>query len=104
MTARLAPRNHAIGAADAARHLAPYGELTEFRVGRNYVRLGDTVHVRPSRPGRHDGFDSKVLRIRGNQSAGVSGVDVTDPRTGGIRTLPTDRIERRAQTKGGERL
>lgn len=98
------PRNHALAAADTARALAPHGELQEYRVGRNWIRVGDTVHVKPSRPGRRDGFDSRVLRIRGNQSAGVAAVDVVDPRTGGVRTLPPERIERKAQTKRGERL
>lgn len=103
MTAALAPRHHALGAAEAARQLASTGELDEFRLGRNFVRVGDTVHVKPSRPGRHDGFDAKVRRIRGNQAAGAESVDVADPRNGGLRTVPIDRIERRAQTKDGER-
>lgn len=103
MTMALAPRHHALGAAAAARRLAPTGELAEYRPAgsRNYVRVGDVVHVRPSRPGRHDGFDSKVLRIRGNQSAGVAGVDVVNPATGGVHTVTPDRIGRRRQPKGG---
>lgn len=103
MTAQLAPRHHALGAAHVAAELAASGDLAEFRIGRNFVRLGDVVHVKPSRPGKHDGFDSPVKRIRGNQSAGVSGVDVVNPATGGVHTVTADRIERRAQTKGGER-
>ena len=95
-------QSHASGAIDAARQMANDGSLPEYRVGRNYIRIGDTVHVKPSRPGRHDGFDSKVLRIRGNAVVGAVSVDVTDPHNGNVRTLPTERIERKAQTKGGE--
>jgi len=97
------PRNHALGAAYAAQQLAPGGELQEFRLGRNFIRVGDLVHIKPSKPGKRDGFDARVLRIRGNQSAGVTGVDVADPRNGGLRTLLPERIERRAQTKAGEK-
>lgn len=96
-------RHHALGAATASAQLAATGSLDEYRVGRNFIRVGDVVHVKPSRPGKRDGFDSRVLRIRGNQSAGVVGVDVTDPRNGGTRTITPDRIERRTQTKAAAR-
>lgn len=97
-------RNHALAAADASAVLS-VAEVLEYRPdgSRNFVRRGDVVHVRPSRPGRHDGFDSKILRIRGTLT-NVTGVDVRDPRTGGLRTVLPDRIERRAQTRGGGRL
>lgn len=92
-------RNHALAAADASAVLS-VTEVLEYRPdgSRNFVRKGDVVHVRPSRPGRHDGFDSKVLRIRGTLTD-VTGVDVVDPRTGGVRTVLPDRIARKAQTK-----
>lgn len=30
--------------------------LSEIRHGRNFIRAGDLVRVKPSRQGRHDGF------------------------------------------------
>lgn len=99
-------RNHSLAAGDAMRVLGER-RVPEFRHGRNFVRVGDVVHVRPSRPGKRDGFDSHVISIRARDIGGVpnvvTGVDVTDPHNGGIRTVLPERIERRAQTKGGER-
>lgn len=95
-------RDHSLAAADASAVLT-VRDITEYRQGRNFVRVGDVVHVRPSKPGKRDGFDSKVLRIRGTLTA-VTDVDVVDPRNGNVRTLPAARIARKAQTKAGERL
>lgn len=33
--------------------------LQEIRHGRNWIRHGDLVRVRPSRAGKHDGFVAK---------------------------------------------
>lgn len=33
--------------------------LSEVRHGRNWIRQGDLIRVRPSRSGRHDGFVAK---------------------------------------------
>lgn len=98
-------RNHAMGAADAMRVLGER-RVDAFRHGRNFVRVGDVVHVKPSRPGRRDGFDAHVISIRARDIGGVpnvvTGVDVVDPYSGGVRTVTVDRVERKAQTRGGE--
>lgn len=35
--------------------------LSEVRHGRNFIRSGDLVKVRPSRDGKHDGFVARFL-------------------------------------------
>lgn len=35
--------------------------LAEVRHGRNFIRSGDLVRVRPSRDGKHDGFVARFL-------------------------------------------
>lgn len=75
--------------------------LPEFRKGRNFVRVGDRVHVRPSKPGRRDGWDTYVLQIRAVDGKPAY-VDVSDKR-GGRRTIPIERVERRAQTRNEKR-
>lgn len=37
--------------------------ITEYRTGRNFIRVGDTVKVSPTKPGGHDGFRGKIVRI-----------------------------------------
>lgn len=79
-------------------------EITEYRVGRNFIRVGDRVHVKPSRPGKKDGFDSKVKRILANPDGSPQALELTDPRNGATRTLRPERIERKRQTKNGDAL
>jgi hypothetical protein len=79
-------------------------EITEFRRGRNFIRVGDRVHVKPSRPGKKDGFDSKVRRILANPDGTPQALEVTDPRNGAIRTLRPERIERRRQAVNGKKV
>lgn len=81
MTTRIVRREHSFAAADAS-HVLTVRDVLEYRLGRNFVRVGDVV----------------VLRIRGTLTA-VTGVDVVDPRTGGVRTLTADRVARRAQSR-----
>lgn len=70
----------------------------KFKLGRNYVRLGDHVKVKPSRPGKHDGFKGRVCLIRTDAAGGVTSLDIPDQR-GGMRTIPIDRIQRVAQSR-----
>ncbi len=71
--------------------------INEYRVGRNFIRVGDTVRVLPSRPRRHDGFDSKVERIDATDGVPV-GIHVYDPDRR-ARVLPPERIARRHQSR-----
>lgn len=78
--------------------------ITEYRVGRNFIRLGDTVRVLPSKPGRRDGFRATVTRIEalddGSPVAVHLGVTLTasggsrHPQAGMSRVVPPARIER----------
>lgn len=78
--------------------------IEEYRVGRNFIRVGDVVRAKPSRPGKHDGFDSRVRRILADAEGHPTGVEVKDPRNGAVRTLRPERIERKAQTRNGEKV
>lgn len=72
-----------------------------FKIGRNYVRIGDRVHVRRSREGRRDGFDTVVVAIT-EQGGEVISIDCRDKRNN-LRTIPVERVERKAQTRNGVR-
>lgn len=78
-------------------------QLTEYRTGRNYIRIGDVVRVRP-RPGRRDGFEARVRSIRGDDAGEVNEVEVFGGPAGrqAIRTFRPDRIERVAQSRHRE--
>jgi sRNA-binding protein len=71
-------------------------EVTEYRHNRNWVRLGDTVKVKPV--GRQS-FIATVLRIQ--QEGERIEVEVRDPYNGAIRTVTPERITRKAQSKAG---
>lgn len=74
-------------------------ELDKVRLGgRNYLRPGDVVKVTPSKPGKRDGFEGRVLRIR---QAGDVEVDVVGGPggRGGVRTFKLERLRRVAQTR-----
>lgn len=76
--------------------------MTErFRLGRNWIAVGDRVKI-CSTPGHRDGFTTRVRLIRCDDT-GPHSVDVADER-GGIRTVPISRVKRLAQTKGGVKL
>lgn len=74
--------------------------IGEMRVGRNFIRVGDVVHVKPSRPGKRDGFDGKVVSIRANDDGSIRWLDVSGPK--GLRSVVPDQVQRRAQTKARE--
>lgn len=73
--------------------------MTEYRDGRNFVRVGDLVKVAPSRPGRRNGFVSRVRRIHFDEvTLQPTGVDVVDG-TGATRTVRPERITRKREPK-----
>lgn len=81
--------------------------MTEIRLGRNFIRPGDTVRVLPSRPGRRDGFLATVREIVVDDSGSVKHVEVMGGPNGRPRAfhaLRLERIARVAQTKARERL
>lgn len=82
---------------------------TEVRHGRNYIRAGDRVKVRPSQDGKHDGFPAvfkyadedaggayycvlRLERIKGAREVGC-----------GFRFLRPERIKRTATTRDPRR-
>lgn len=71
--------------------------LTQWRSGRNYLRPGDTARVLPSRPGRRDGYKTRILAIYDTPS-GIE-IEVVHPRNGATRTYHPDRTARLAQTR-----
>ena len=84
--------------------------VTEYRMGRNYVRVGDIVKVKPSAPKKRDGFEARVRAITVKQDpAKPFGIQVVFEVVGGargrcmIRNVRPDRIQRVAQVRGGER-
>jgi hypothetical protein len=81
-------------------------EIIEVRGGRNWLRLGDRVHVNPTRPRRHDGFDGRVTRLLRYPDGHVE-VEVRGGRNGRAvtgRTVVLDRVRRRVQTRNGDRI
>lgn len=76
-------------------------KLTEVRVGRNFIRLGDRVRVKSLKKGGRT-YESRVREIREHGESHV--VQVRDPRNGGTYLIPMARVERMRQTKAGESL
>ena len=86
-------------------------ELHEVQVGgRNKVRIGDTVKVKPSRKGKRDGFLARVTnlyRVGEEVHVEVFGgrTDNRGRQVGvGMRTFTLDRIQRVRQTRDGEKI
>jgi hypothetical protein len=79
--------------------------VDEVRHGRNFIRKGDTVKVRPSREGRKDGFTAVFRGAKLDDDGNVRWVDVIGGPRGRVqhlRSFPLDRIRRLAQTRDGE--
>lgn len=76
--------------------------IEEWRVGRNFVRVGDTVKVTAD-PGRRNGYEARVRKIEVDDDGEVTVVHVVSTARG-YRSYRPERIERRAQTRGGERV
>jgi hypothetical protein len=78
-------------------------KLTEDRTGRNFIRIGDIVRVRP-RAARRDGFEVKVRAVLPDESGELAEIEVFGGPGGchAIRTVRPERIERRAWTRHGK--
>ena len=70
-------------------------ELTEIRPGRNFIRLGDPVRVKPP---HGTSFDTTVRRLT-QLSDGTVEVEVVDPRFGHFRTVTPERVTRKAKSR-----
>jgi hypothetical protein len=70
---------------------------TEVRAGRNFIRHGDPVKVKPM--GKTQ-FKTGWKFLAWDEKNEVA--EVRDPRTGAVRTVTLDRIQRVAVTKNGE--
>lgn len=77
-------------------------QVDTWRVGRNFIRTGDTVKVLPSRPKKKDGGPATVLRMY-LDDAGEKVATVLVRHEGKERFYRADRIARVAQTRNGER-
>ena len=80
--------------------------VDSYRPGRNHIRVGDPVAVKPSRPGRRDGFVGPVYSIDADSRTGeivtvtVCGAPPGRPRA--FHALRPDRIARVAKTRAGQ--
>lgn len=80
-------------------------KVEKYRVGRNFIRVGDVVRVRAA-PGKRNGFKATVRAIKIDERTGQVGeVEVFGGPAGRamVRTFRRDRIERVAQSRNGER-
>lgn len=80
-------------------------KVSEYRRGRNFIRVGDVVRVK-ALPGRRNGFEAKVRAITVDERNGEPvEVEVFGGARGHamVRTFRAERIERVAQTRRGER-
>lgn len=78
-----------------------YVELTEWRRGRNFIRLNDLVRVTPSRRGKHDGGEARVLVMLADPGDSKPSI-IHVLREGRHEYYRPERIERRQQTRNGE--
>lgn len=79
-------------------------QITEYRVGRNFVRLGDVVHITGPTAGKR-GFDAVVKQIVADDNEVVAEVHVsvvTGKQAGFSRVVRPERVERKAQTRNGK--
>ncbi|HSH59108.1 MAG TPA: hypothetical protein VK988_05595 [Acidimicrobiales bacterium] len=80
-------------------------KVSEYRRGRNFIRVGDVVRVK-ALPGNRNGFEAKVRAITIDERTGEPvEVEVFGGARGQgmVRTFRAERIERMAQMRRGER-
>ncbi len=73
--------------------------------GSNYIRVGDIVKVKPSRPKKRDGFEGRVREIRTDDEGTVTELVIVGGPVGratATRFMRPDRIKRVAQTRNGQ--
>lgn len=75
-------------------------QLDEINYKGHRIKVGHPVRVLPSKKGGRDGFDSLVKKFHGlvieaddgTKKGKVTGIAVTDPKTGNTRILGPERI------------
>lgn len=80
-------------------------KVQQYRTGRNFIRVGDTVKVRATQ-GKRNGFKAVVRGIRLDEGTGeVAEIEVYGgpPGHAMARTLRPERIQRVAQSRNGNR-
>ncbi|NAZ73920.1 hypothetical protein GTQ99_00545 [Kineococcus sp. T13] len=78
--------------------------VAEYRIGNTTYRVGDSVHIGPSQPGKRDGFDAVVNKIEvrvldGQQVATFTVVGGKKNRPHAFRSFVEERVQRRAKSK-----
>jgi hypothetical protein len=63
-----------------------------FRYRGHTIEIGHPVKILPSAPGKHDGFEALIKRIHVRDGR-IVGIDVREPKTLHLRTLPPRRVQ-----------
>lgn len=74
--------------------------LDQINYKGHLIKIGHPVRVLPTKKGGRDGFDSLVKKFYGtiidnpdgSKKGKVTGIEVTDPKSGNTRTLGPERI------------
>lgn len=76
--------------------------ITEYKLGQDFIRVGDMAKVLSSRAGKRDGFEAKVLAILADTEGTPLEVTVYGGPGGraNIRTLTPERIQVSLAQKG----
>lgn len=72
--------------------------ISEVRHGRNFIRAGDLVRVKPSRSGKHDGFTAKFLYSNETGNFALQELDYSGSHVA-FRFIEACRIKRLATTR-----
>lgn len=73
-------------------------EVMEYRMGRNFIRVGDVVRITPSKPKKRDGGIAKVQKMVET----TEGVEFHVAMKDRLRVFREDRVQRVQQVRGGE--
>jgi hypothetical protein len=75
-------------------------QVTEVRHGRNFIRKGDLVRVKPSRSGKHDGFLARFCYAATDRGGLYYGLHELDSRGRYMaqRSIKPERVNRLATT------
>jgi hypothetical protein len=73
--------------------------ISEYRVGRNFIRVGDAVKITPSAPRKRDGFVAEVKEIEIDEQGNPKAIHVIGGKNGAFRAIRPERIKRVAQSK-----
>lgn len=77
-------------------------DIAEYRVGRNFIRVGDTVRCKPLAGSSFKARVTRITRIGDDDSTIEVSVFGGSKGRGAHRTFSAERITRLAQTRAGE--